>query len=78
VADEVLGRMARIWRLERDFAGMEAPRRLAARRELAKPLWQDLQDRLQLERGRVADGGATAKAIDHSLNNGQAALTRNL
>lgn len=32
---------------------------------------------LQLERARVADGGATAKAIDYSLNN-WTALTRNL
>lgn len=77
VADEVLRRMARIWRLEREFAGMDAPRRLAARQELAEPLWQDLQDWLQLERARVADGGATAKAIDYSLNNWPA-LTRNL
>jgi transposase len=77
VADEVLRRMARIWRLEREFVGMDAPRRLAARQELAKPLWQDLYDWLQLERARVADGGATAKAIDYSLNN-WSALTRNL
>jgi transposase len=32
---------------------------------------------LQLERGRVADGGATAKALDYSLNH-WTALTRNL
>jgi hypothetical protein len=77
VADEVLRRMARIWRLERELAGMEAPQRLAARQELAKPLWQDLLEWLQLERARVADGGATAKAIDYSLTNWQT-LTRNL
>ena len=77
VADEALRRMARIWRLEREFAGMEAGQRLAARQELAKPLWQDLLEWLQLERARVADGGATAKAIDYSLNNWQA-LTRDL
>lgn len=77
VADEALRRMARIWRLEREFAGMDAGQRLAARQELAKPLWQDLLKWLQLERARVADGGAAAKAIDFSLNNWQA-LTRNL
>ena len=68
--------MARIWRLEREFADMDAGQRLAAREELAKPLWQDLHEWLQLERARVADGGATAMAIDYSLNNWQA-LTRN-
>lgn len=77
VADEVLRRMARIWRIEREVAGMDATRRLAARQELAKPLWQDLYEWLQLERARVADGGATAKAINYSLNN-WTALTRNL
>lgn len=69
--------MAKIWRLEREFAGMEAPQRVAARQELAQPLWQDLHEWLQLERALVADGGATAKAIDYTLNNWQA-LTRNL
>lgn len=77
VADEVLRRMARIWRLEREFVGLDASQRLAARQELAKPLWQDLHEWLQLERARVADGGATAKAIEYSLNN-WTALTRNL
>jgi transposase len=77
VAEEALRRMARIWRLEREFAGMDAAQRLAARQELALPLWDDLHEWLQLERVRVADGGATAKAIDYSLNNWQA-LTRNL
>lgn len=77
VADEVLRRMARIWRLEREFAGMGAPQPLAARQELAKPLWQDPHEWLQLERARVADGGATAKALGYSLNNWPP-LTRNL
>ncbi len=77
VADQVLRRMARIWRLEREFAGMDAAQRLAARKELAVPLWQDLYEWLQLERAKVADGGSSAKAIDYSLNN-WSALTRNL
>jgi hypothetical protein len=47
-ADEALRRMARIWRLERDFAGMNAAQRLAARKGLAAPLWQDLYEWLQL------------------------------
>jgi hypothetical protein len=75
--DEVLRRMARIWRLEHEFVGLDDSQRLAARQELAKPLWQDLHEWLQFERARVADGGATVRAIDDSLSN-WIALTRNL
>ncbi len=58
-ADEALRRMARIWRPEREFVGMDAAQRLAARKDFAVPLWQELHEWLQLERASVADGGAT-------------------
>jgi transposase len=77
VAQEALQRIARIWRAEREFAGMTAAQRLAEREAVAKPLWNELHVWLQLERGRVADGSAIAKAIDYSLNH-WSALTRNL
>ncbi|HWP13113.1 MAG TPA: IS66 family transposase, partial [Ramlibacter sp.] len=77
VAQEALQRIARIYRAEREFAGMTAAQRLAARETIAKPLWEEMHLWLQLERTRVADGGATAKAIDYSLNN-WGTLTRNL
>jgi transposase len=44
---------------------------------LTKPMWENLHEWLRLERRRVADGGATAKAIDYSLNC-WTALTRHL
>jgi hypothetical protein len=44
---------------------------------VARPLWEELHVWLQLERARVPDGGATAKALSYSLN-AWAALTRNL
>jgi transposase len=56
---------------------MTAAQRLAEREAVAKPLWNELHVWLQLERGRVADGSAIAKAIDYSLNH-WSALTRNL
>ena len=77
VAQEALQRIARIWRAEREFAEMTAVQRLAARDVIARPLWNELHLWLRLERGRVADGGAIARAIDYSLNN-WASLTRNL
>jgi transposase len=77
VAQEALQRIARIWRAEREFVGMTPEQRLAAREQIAAPLWNELHVWLQLERARVADGSAIAKAIDYSLNH-WSALTRNL
>ena len=42
------------------------------RQERSKPLWEELHAWLQLERTRVPDGSAIAKAIDYSLNHWQA------
>jgi hypothetical protein len=42
------------------------------RHERSRPLWQELHVWLQLERKRVPDGSAIAKAIDYSLNHWQA------
>jgi transposase len=47
------------------------------RHRLAKPLWEELQQCLELGRRLVADGGATARAIDYTLGH-RAALTRHL
>jgi transposase len=77
VAQEAVQRIARIYRAEREFAGMPPAQRLSARLGVAKPLWQELNLWLQLERGLVAHGSAIAKAIDYSLNH-WAALTRSL
>jgi transposase len=77
MAQEALQRIARIYRVERELVGLSGDERLAMREALTKPLWKELHVWLQLERGRVPDGGATAQAIDYSLNN-WTALTRNL
>ena len=77
VAVEAIRRIAAIYHVEGRFDGMDAPQRLAARQQLTQPLWQELHVWLKLERGRVADGGATAGAIDYSLNNWPS-LTRHL
>ena len=77
VADEALRRIAKIYRSERELASCSGAERLAMRHALTKPLWDELHVWLQLERGKVPDGGATAQAIDSSLNH-WTALTRNL
>jgi transposase len=77
VAGEALQRIASIYRVERELASCSGDERLAMREALTKPLWQELHVWLQLERSKVPDGGATAQAIDYSLNH-WTALTRNL
>ena len=77
VAKEAIRRIGWIYHVEGQFEAMDAQQRLAARDELTRPLWQALHVWLKLERGRVADGGGVAGAIDYSLNS-WASLTRHL
>lgn len=77
VAVEALHRIAQIYRAERELAPMSAQDRLAARQAITRPLWEQLHVWLRLERSRVPDGSATAKALNYSLNAWQA-LIRNL
>lgn len=77
VAQEAIRRFALIYHAEGQFAGMDDQQRLEARRELTRPMWDNMFEWLQLERRRVAAGGATAKAIDYSLGC-WTALTRHL
>ncbi|MDP9912243.1 transposase [Variovorax boronicumulans] len=77
VATEALQRIARIYRIERELATLTNQERLARRTAVTQPLWEELHKWLRLERARVHDGSATAKALNYSLNAWEA-LTRNL
>jgi transposase len=77
VAPQALRRIAEIYRVERELVAMSAAQRLAARRQATEPLWKTLRTWLEVERGKVPDGSATAKALDYSLRH-WTALTRNL
>ena len=77
VAAQAVRRIAAIYRVEHELAGLSAEQRLTMRQALSKPLWDELHVWLKLERIHVPDGGSTAQAIDYSLNH-WAALTRNL
>jgi len=54
-----------------------AATRLACRRVRAQPLWEEFFVWLKLERSRVAEGSAIAKALDYSTRH-WAALTAHL
>jgi transposase len=68
VAAEAIQRIAWLYRIEADARELTSQQRLQMRQERSKPLWEQLHLWLQLERTRVPDGSAIAKAIDYSLN----------
>ncbi len=77
MAIEALRRIAAIYRAERKLAALEGQERLRMRQTITQALWEELHVWLQFERSRVPEGGATAKALNYSLN-AWAALTRHL
>jgi len=77
IATEALRRIAAIYRVESELAGLDAEERLRMRQAVTRPLWEELHGWLLLEKSRVPDGGATAKALNYSLN-AWPALTRHL
>jgi transposase len=68
VAAQAIERIAWLYRIEADARGLSSAERLQMRKERSKPLWEEMQAWLELERRRVPDGSAIAKAIDYSLN----------
>jgi transposase len=68
VAGQAIQRIAWLYRVEADAKTLSAEQRLQMRQERSKPLWDEMHVWLQLERTRVPDGSAIAKAIDYSLN----------
>lgn len=74
---EAVHRFARIYGVEAGLKGLCDEERRTQRQRLARPLWEELRAWLECQRNRVADGGATAKAIDYTLRH-WAALTHHL
>jgi len=77
VACEALRRWARIYHAEAAFAQMGCDERGQARQRLSKPLWDEFEVWLKLQRTQVLDGSKIAEAIDYSRN-AWAALTLHL
>lgn len=67
VATQALQRIAWLYRIEQEVAGVSSAERLQARQRRSPPLWDELHAWLRLERARVPDGGGIAAAIDYSL-----------
>jgi transposase len=68
VAGQAIQRLAWLYKIEADAKALSAGQRLQMRQERSQPLWDELHVWLRLERTRVPDGSAIAKAIDYSLN----------
>ncbi|MES2784645.1 MAG: IS66 family transposase, partial [Pseudomonadota bacterium] len=68
VAAQAIQRIAWLYRIEADAKALTCEERLRMRQERSLPLWEELHAWLKLERTRVPDGSAIAKAIDYSLN----------
>jgi transposase len=68
VAAEAIRRIAWLYKIDAEVKGLTCEERLRIRQDRSKPLWESLHLWLKLERTRVPDGGAIAKAIDYSLN----------
>lgn len=68
VATEAMRRWARIYQAEGAFTGMGHVERRRARQTLSKPLWDEFEVWLKLQRMQVLDGSKIAEAIDYSLN----------
>jgi len=67
VATEALQGWARIYQAEAAFAQMDDAQRCQARQQLSKPLWDEFEVWLRLQRTQVLNGSNIAQAIDYSL-----------
>jgi transposase len=77
VATEAMLRWTRIYRAEAAYADMGCDERRQARQVLSRPLWEEFEVWLKLQRTQVLNGTKIAEAIDYSLN-AWAALTLHL
>jgi transposase len=77
VAEQALVLFGDLYDIEREVKDLDVDERRRIRQLKAQPIADDLQAWLLLQRQRVPEGSATARAIDYSLNR-WAALTRYL
>lgn len=75
VGEQALKFFGHLYDLERELAGSDADGRRAARQQRSRPLVDALHQWLSLQRQKVPDGSAIARAINYTLNR-WVALTR--
>ncbi|BEP60027.1 hypothetical protein GmRootV213_05810 [Variovorax sp. V213] len=68
VGGQALKFFGHLYDVEREVAGSDADDRRAARQQRSRPLVDALHQWLSLQRQKVPDGSATARAIDYTLN----------
>jgi transposase len=67
IAEQAVRQIAQIYGVEREVKDLNAEERLRIRQDKSLPLVQTLHDWPMLNRQKVPEGSATAKAIDYSL-----------
>ena len=75
IAEFALQQFARVYDIEREVRELDATLRRDIRRRQTQPVLDALHEWMQLQRQKVPDGSATAKALDYSLRRWEA-LTR--
>jgi hypothetical protein len=75
IAEQAIQQIAHIYAVERQVKGLGSQERLRMRQDKSQPLVQTLYEWLMLNRQKVPEGSATAKAIDYTLRRWKA-LTR--
>lgn len=67
IAHSALEQIARVYDIEREIKELDPDERRRIRQERSKPLLDALHQWMILNRQKVPDGSATAKALDYSL-----------
>jgi transposase len=75
IAGFALEQFSRVYDIEREVKHLDADQRKAIRQQQSKPVLDTLHQWMALQRQKVPDGSATAKALDYSLRR-WVALTR--
>ena len=75
IAEQALQYIAQLYAVEREVKNLSADERQKIRQTRSKPLTDAMHEWMQLQRQKITDGSATAKALDYSLRR-WGALTR--
>lgn len=75
IAEFALKQFARVYDIEREVQELDATQRRDIRRRQTQPVLDALHEWMRLQRQKVPDGSATAKALDYNLRRWEA-LTR--
>ena len=67
IAQQALTYIAQLYEVEREVKHLSTDERLQIRQTKSKPLLDALHQWMRLQRQRITDGTATAKALDYSL-----------